>query len=36
LVVDSVSIENPEVVNKSFPGYWDELKKLGFVITLFD
>jgi 3-phosphoshikimate 1-carboxyvinyltransferase len=36
LVVDSVSIENPEVVNKSFPGYWEELKKLGFVITLFD
>ena len=34
LVVDSVSIENPEVVHKSFPGYWEELKKLGFVITL--
>jgi 3-phosphoshikimate 1-carboxyvinyltransferase len=36
LVVDSVRIENPEVVNKSFPGYWEELKKLGFVITLVD
>jgi 3-phosphoshikimate 1-carboxyvinyltransferase len=34
LVVDSVSIENPEVVYKSFPSYWEELKKLGFVITL--
>ena len=36
LVVDCVSIENPEVVNKSFPGYWEELEKLGFVVTLVD
>ncbi len=33
LVADSVTIDNAEVVNKSFPGYWDELKKLGFQIT---
>ncbi len=28
-----VSIENPEVVRKSFPGFWDELRVLGFSIT---
>jgi 3-phosphoshikimate 1-carboxyvinyltransferase len=33
LVVNSVTIDNAEVVNKSFPGYWEELKKLGFQIT---
>jgi 3-phosphoshikimate 1-carboxyvinyltransferase len=33
LVVDSVTIDNAEVVNKSFPGYWEELIKLGFIIT---
>lgn len=33
LVVNSVTIDNASVVNKSFPGYWEELKKLGFEIT---
>jgi 3-phosphoshikimate 1-carboxyvinyltransferase len=29
---DSIVIEQPEVVKKSYPGFWDDLKKLGFVI----
>jgi 3-phosphoshikimate 1-carboxyvinyltransferase len=33
LMVNSVTIDNEAVVNKSFPGYWDELAKLGFEIT---
>ena len=28
-----MEIENPEVVRKSFPHYWDELQKLGVEIT---
>jgi 5-enolpyruvylshikimate-3-phosphate synthase len=27
LVMD-VEIENPEVVNKSYPGFWEEMKKI--------
>lgn len=27
-----ISIENPEVVSKSYPGFWEDLKKLGFVM----
>ncbi len=27
-----VEIENPEVVNKSYPGFWDDLVKAGFLI----
>ena len=26
------SIENPNVVVKSYPGFWDDLKKAGFII----
>ncbi|UPT68388.1 MAG: 3-phosphoshikimate 1-carboxyvinyltransferase [Sphingobacteriales bacterium JAD_PAG50586_3] len=33
LVADSVTIDNAAVVNKSFPGYWNELRKLGFIIN---
>jgi 3-phosphoshikimate 1-carboxyvinyltransferase len=29
---DSVIIEHPEVVKKSYPAYWEDLKRLGFVI----
>lgn len=29
---DSVIIQNPEVVAKSYPAYWDDLKKVGFEI----
>ena len=25
-----VLIENPEVVSKSYPGFWDDLSKVGF------
>ncbi|HMQ00134.1 MAG TPA: 3-phosphoshikimate 1-carboxyvinyltransferase [Cyclobacteriaceae bacterium] len=28
-----VEIENPEVVNKSYPGFWKEMKKAGFEIN---
>lgn len=27
-----VNMDNKEVVKKSFPGFWDEIKKLGFVV----
>lgn len=33
LVINEVIIEDETVVKKSFPTYWDELKKLGFEIT---
>jgi 3-phosphoshikimate 1-carboxyvinyltransferase len=29
LVVPGITIQNPRCVDKSFPGFWDELKKLG-------
>ncbi len=32
MLFDSVSIENPEVVVKSYPHFWDDLKSVGFVI----
>ncbi|MFA6261612.1 MAG: 3-phosphoshikimate 1-carboxyvinyltransferase [Bacteroidia bacterium] len=32
LVWDELQIENPEVVEKSYPGFWDELKKVGFLL----
>jgi 3-phosphoshikimate 1-carboxyvinyltransferase len=31
-----ISIENPEVVEKSFPNYWKEFKKMGFEISYSD
>lgn len=30
--MDHVTIENPEVVKKSYPTFWNDLKKLGFTI----
>lgn len=30
--LDSITIENPEVVSKSYPEFWDDLKKVGFEI----
>ena len=30
--LDSVTIENPEVVKKSYPDFWKDLKSVGFVI----
>lgn len=32
LVVPEIVINNPQVVSKSYPGYWDDLKETGFVI----
>jgi len=32
ITVGSFTIENPDVVSKSYPGYWEDLKKTGFVI----
>lgn len=29
---DSVIIEQPEVVKKSYPAFWEDLKKMGFVV----
>jgi len=29
---ESLMIENPNVVQKSYPGFWNDLKKVGFVI----
>lgn len=33
LVTGSLEIEDAQVVEKSFPGYWDSLKKIGFTIS---
>lgn len=30
LVFGTIDIENPEVVQKSYPGFWNDLKKTGF------
>ncbi|MBC8487625.1 MAG: 3-phosphoshikimate 1-carboxyvinyltransferase [Bacteroidetes bacterium] len=30
LLSGSIQIENPEVVSKSYPGFWEDLKKFGF------
>jgi len=27
-----ISIEHPEVVTKSYPRYWDDLRQAGFII----
>jgi 3-phosphoshikimate 1-carboxyvinyltransferase len=29
---DSVIIEHPDVIKKSYPGFWNDLKTMGFVI----
>ncbi len=33
LTLDTITIEEPNVVSKSYPLFWDDLKKLGFQIT---
>jgi len=30
---NKIKIINPEVVKKSYPNFWDEIKKIGFKIT---
>ena len=32
-VLGEISIENPEVVGKSYPSFWEEMKKVGFDIV---
>lgn len=32
MVLDAITIEHPEVVQKSYPDFWNDLKKNGFVI----
>ena len=27
-----IIINNPQVVSKSYPGFWDDLKKVGFSV----
>ncbi|MFN9864274.1 MAG: 3-phosphoshikimate 1-carboxyvinyltransferase, partial [Bacteroidota bacterium] len=29
----NIRIEAPEVVNKSYPGYWDDMKSVGFTFS---
>jgi len=36
LKFEEISIENPTVVEKSYPGFWDDLRKLGFQIKTQD
>ncbi len=33
LRLGSLRMEHPEVVSKSYPGYWDDLRKAGFALT---
>ena len=30
--LESITIENPEVVKKSYPNFWEDLKSVGFVV----
>jgi len=32
-ILQRISIEDPEVVSKSYPGYWEDIQKLGFNIN---
>ncbi|HXD92647.1 MAG TPA: 3-phosphoshikimate 1-carboxyvinyltransferase [Bacteroidia bacterium] len=32
LCCDTIEIENPSVVQKSFPHFWEELQKIGFIV----
>ena len=33
LVCDAIEIEHPDVIEKSYPSFWNDLKGLGFVIS---
>ena len=33
LTMPHIRIAHPEVVSKSYPGYWDDLRRAGFLIT---
>ncbi len=30
--VDTINIEHPDVVKKSYPGFWNDLKSIGFIV----
>mgnify|MGYP003558852319 FL=1 len=30
---DSITINNPEVVSKSYPSFWEDMKKAGFKLA---
>jgi 3-phosphoshikimate 1-carboxyvinyltransferase len=32
-LLGNINIENPEVVEKSYPTFWEEMMKVGFDIT---
>ena len=32
-LLGKITIENPEVVEKSYPNYWEEMKNVGFEIV---
>ena len=32
LVMDDICINNPQVVSKSYPRYWDDLRAAGFTV----
>ena len=34
IITKELIIENPEVVLKSYPKYWEDLKSVGFIINL--
>jgi 3-phosphoshikimate 1-carboxyvinyltransferase len=34
LIFGSIQIENPGVVSKSYPGYWEDLKRAGLILTV--
>lgn len=36
LVFDGIVIEDPDVVSKSYPAFWDDLRSIGFHITSMD
>jgi 3-phosphoshikimate 1-carboxyvinyltransferase len=33
ITMGEIRINDPEVVSKSYPKYWEDLKKAGFTIT---
>jgi len=33
LLMKNFKISDPEVVSKSYPGFWEDLKTLGFTVT---
>lgn len=35
-VIQRILIEDPEVVSKSYPGYWSDIQKLGFNVKVYE